>query len=96
MASHIMNLLLQSQPTNAPNPTCSNGETLLELKLTTDNYPAETSWSIVNACTSSTVSSSTGYSLTGTNYDDNLCLDDGAQYTFTINDTYGDGTFFLA
>lgn len=59
-----------------------------ELSLTTDNYGGETSWEITNS-SSQTVASSDGYA-SNTTYSEEVCLDDG-DYTFTINDSYGDG-----
>lgn len=58
------------------------------LALITDNYASETSWLITNSQTT-TVASGSGYS-NNTSYDEALCLADGT-YTFTINDSYGDG-----
>ncbi|WP_299263699.1 endonuclease [uncultured Psychrosphaera sp.] len=70
-----------------PDPVgCSNNAGTFNL--TTDNYGSETSWQITNS--SSTVEySGSGYSNT-TDYSENICLADGS-YTFTINDSYGDG-----
>jgi len=56
--------------------------------LTTDNYGSETSWAINNN-QGNTVASGSGYA-SNTQYNEALCLADGA-YTFTINDSYGDG-----
>ena len=67
--------------------TCTN----VTLTLTFDNYPEETSWTIKNSA-GTTVASGGPYSsqpdgstITATN-----CLAAGT-YTFTINDSYGDG-----
>ena len=65
--------------------TCT-GE-LVSLAITFDNYPAETSWSIVNA-SGQTVA--TGNNYTGTSHSQSVCLPDGC-YDFVINDSYGDG-----
>ncbi|WP_414828921.1 endonuclease [Alteromonas sp. H39] len=59
-----------------------------ELALTTDNYGGETSWQITNS-SSQTVASGGSYA-SNTTYSEAVCLDDGS-YTFTINDSYGDG-----
>ncbi len=59
-----------------------------ELSLTTDNYGGETSWEITNS-SSQTVASGDAYA-SNTTYSEEVCLDDG-DYTFTINDSYGDG-----
>ncbi|WP_103072508.1 reprolysin-like metallopeptidase [Aquimarina sediminis] len=61
------------------------------LTLTFDNYPQETSWQITNSANQTVASGGTypsqpdGSTLTITK-----CLDPGT-YTFTINDSYGDG-----
>ncbi len=66
--------------------TCT--ETEVTFTLITDNYPAETSWTLVNGTT--TIASGSGYSGAGTTYTETLCLSDGT-YDFTISDSYGDG-----
>lgn len=65
---------------------CSDNE--LTLNITTDNYPAETTWSITSGNT--TVASGGSYANANTSYSEDICLPDGC-YTFTINDSYGDG-----
>lgn len=59
------------------------------LNLTFDNYPAETSWTLKDA-NGNTLYSGSGYSTKGGNVTEEFILDDG-NYTFTINDSYGDG-----
>lgn len=66
-------------------PTCTD----VTVSITLDNYPAETSWSIVNSG-GTTVASGSGYSGNGSTVTETVCLDDGC-YDFTINDSYGDG-----
>jgi hypothetical protein len=67
--------------------TCTN----VTLTLVLDNYPEETSWTIKNSSGTTVASGGTygtspdGSTITATN-----CLAAG-NYTFTINDTYGDG-----
>jgi hypothetical protein len=67
--------------------SCSN--VTLTLKL--DNYPAETTWNIKNA-SGTTIASGGPYSSTqkGVTITAPSCLLTGC-YTFTINDSYGDG-----
>ncbi|CAA6803727.1 MAG: Serine protease [uncultured Aureispira sp.] len=62
-----------------------------QLSLTFDNYPAETSWSINNSA-GAVVASGGTYSgqTSGSTLVINECLDAGC-YSFTINDSYGDG-----
>ena len=55
----------------------------------TDNYPAETTWSVTNDA-GSTVWSGGPYGASGTTYSESVCLPYGC-YTLTVNDSYGDG-----
>ncbi|AXR06675.1 HNH endonuclease signature motif containing protein [Salinimonas sediminis] len=66
--------------------TCSSNAG--NLTLTTDNYGAETSWSITDG-SGSTVASGAGYASNSTTQE-SQCLANG-DYTFTISDEYGDG-----
>ncbi|NOZ47217.1 MAG: PKD domain-containing protein [Chlorobi bacterium] len=58
------------------------------LTLTTDRYASETSWTLKNSA-GTTVESGSGYS-NSTTYTLNWTLSEDT-YTFTINDSYGDG-----
>jgi hypothetical protein len=72
-------------------PVCPSGEKPLDVTILTDNYPGETTWSVVNECTGETVVSGGAYSTRMTTYSTGeICVPDG-DYTFTINDAYGDG-----
>lgn len=68
-------------------PTCTD----VNLSITFDNYPEETSWQITNASSQIVASGGTyasqpdGSTITLTE-----CLDAGT-YTFTMSDSYGDG-----
>ena len=66
--------------------SCANTE--VTFTLVTDNYPAETSWTLTKD--GSTVASGSGYPDANTSHVESLCLTDGT-YDFTINDQYGDG-----
>lgn len=57
-----------------------------------DDYPGETTWAITNDQTTEVVASGGPYSglASGTVVTDTICLPDGC-YTYTINDSYGDG-----
>jgi hypothetical protein len=69
------------------NPSCTN--VTLTLKL--DNYPEETSWTIKNSGGTTVASGGTyGSSPDGSTITSVNCLPAGC-YTFTINDSYGDG-----
>ncbi|MEM7574634.1 MAG: S8 family serine peptidase [Bacteroidota bacterium] len=71
-------------------PTGCNG-TEVTLSITLDNYPEETSWVITNDGGSVVASGGTyGSSPDGSTITESICLADDC-YTFTINDSYGDG-----
>ena len=67
--------------------TCTD----VTLSLTFDNYPEETSWTLVDA-TNATIASGGTYpnQPDGSTITQVFCLEDGC-YDFTINDSYGDG-----
>ncbi|MES2734082.1 MAG: zinc-dependent metalloprotease family protein [Bacteroidota bacterium] len=73
--------------TTTNTPSCTN--VTLTLKL--DNYPEETSWTIKNSAGTTVASGGTyGSSPDGSTITSTKCLAIGC-YTFTINDSYGDG-----
>ena len=59
------------------------------MTILTDNYPAETTWTVVDA-NGETVMSGGPYSSNATTYTSEACLADGC-YTLTVFDSYGDG-----
>ena len=71
-------------------PCVCNG-TEVTVSITLDNYPEETSWTIVADGGATVASGGTyGSQPDGSTVTDTYCLPDGC-YTFTINDSYGDG-----
>lgn len=73
--------------TSGGNNSCIN----TTLSLTLDNYPEETSWQITDNGGTVVASGGTyGNQADGTTLTINNCLPAGC-YTFTINDSYGDG-----
>lgn len=75
-------------PTDSGGNTGSCINTEATINLTTDNYASETSWQLTDPNNGVVVS---GSNLSNnTDYEENLCLADG-DYTFQIDDTYGDG-----
>ena len=80
------------QPTAATNTGGSGGTACstnnVALTLTTDQYGYETSWALTDASNQAIASDSNLAS--STTFNQNFCLADG-DYTFTINDAYGDG-----
>ncbi len=63
-----------------------------EMTLLTDDYPAETTWSVVNDATGETVMSGGPYGNAATSYTSGelVCANSGC-FTLTINDSFGDG-----
>lgn len=82
--------LFQPTTIGTPPPPPPQGcqSTEVTLNLTTDNYGYETSWSLTDS-NQTTVGSASNLSNT-TSYQEVYCLADG-DYTFVINDSYGDG-----
>jgi len=62
----------------------------LEVSITTDDYPEETSWKVVSGCSSDIVLSGGSYSDANTEFSKSKCLPPGP-YTFTIMDSNNDG-----
>lgn len=70
-------------------PSCDYGcatleDKIIELDLTQDFYPRETSWYIKNECSGEIVK-------TGNAFGCKVCLDGKDSYSFTIEDSEGDG-----
>ena len=62
------------------------------LKLTTDNFPGETSWQITDSNSKVVASASPGtYFSSGETITEDICLTTTGVHTFTIYDSYGDG-----
>ncbi len=68
-----------------------NADTYVTLRLLTDNYGAETTWTLTQNG-GGTVASGGPYTTGTVGYvDQQLCVQSGLCYTFTINDSEGDG-----
>jgi hypothetical protein len=78
---------LQACDGGGGNPACNDNEVTLTINL--DNYPGETTWSVVNG-SGTTVASGGPYSGAGSTVTEDICLPNGC-YDFTIFDSYGDG-----
>lgn len=85
-------------PTPAPTPCTVEGTgqpgVPLQVDITTDNYPGETSWTLANTCGTSTQVGARlqgYYGTANTLYTENYCVDGNAAFEFVINDSYGDG-----
>jgi len=77
-------------PTNSPTP-CTSGD-VVKVDVLTDDYPEETSWTLVDNCAdgSPVVFQSNEYSDANTQYSDVGCVTP-SEFIFTIFDDYGDG-----
>lgn len=73
---------------HSPNDHCTG---FMETFFQTDNYPGETSWSIVDNCKDNkVVMSGFGYDARRTTYEDSANVPP-SKYTLKVNDSYGDG-----
>ena len=72
---------------------CNPNQSLIDIAITLDNWPNETSWLIYSATdTFASVNSGTyDYTQTGQTVHTQVCIPVGDSIMFTINDTYGDG-----
>jgi len=74
-----------------PSPTPCQVENII-VSITTDNYPGETKWTLINECNSETVGEGGPYATANSQQElAEICSPEQAAYTFTITDTYGDG-----
>jgi hypothetical protein len=77
-----------------PNGSCGNA---LEVDILTDNYPGETTWNVIDNCNNDAEVLSGGpYSTRGTHFIETLDPAQTSQYTFTINDSWGDVSLLFA
>lgn len=80
------------EPANNTNTGIAiSGDSEITLDLTTDNYPGETSWDIVDNVTGAVIAESPAYEGENTSYTESICILSSNCYTFTIYDEYGDG-----
>ncbi|KAL7531124.1 hypothetical protein ACHAXR_005221, partial [Thalassiosira sp. AJA248-18] len=79
-----------SSPSFAPTINCDGGGLILGVDVVTDDYPAETNWTLTNACTGDIAEASPTFSDPGRNYRNDYCIPEG-RYIFQINDSWGDG-----
>ena len=68
---------------------CGGDELTVEISVTTDNYPLETSWTLSSS--NGITETSQEYQSPLTQYVSNFCLDPDQCHTFTIFDSWGDG-----
>ena len=67
-------------------------ETLaVEVEVTTDNFPGETTWEIKDVGTGSVIASEGPYTLSGTTFTRQYEIGNTNQYQVSIRDSFGDG-----
>ena len=71
------------------NGTCTYPCSDVTVTILTDNYPAETTWTVTDG-SGTTVMSGGPYSTSGTTYTETACLEVGC-YTLNMFDSFGDG-----
>ena len=78
--------------TTAPPVSSSTTCITIEISITLDKYPLDTTWNIINSSSGEMVVTSSPYDefLAGTTQIDTICLLNG-EYTFTIFDVFEDG-----
>ena len=82
--------------TNPPTLPLTNPPTIerqrkVEISITTDQWPGDTSWFFLEKSNGEIVSTGGPYDENFTTYDTELCVETWNCYTFTIFDDYGDG-----
>jgi len=81
-------------PTLAPLNCNPETEDEMYVRIITDNYGEETSWTLINICTGAVLYNGDSYSA-NSDYETSACVPQpslgGASYYFTINDSFGDG-----
>lgn len=82
-------------PTNHPTQLDPGTEMEVIVEVTTDQYPEETSWTIIDMCTEQVMGSSPTYDTTETTFEPSIFRLPAAEYKFEILDTYGDGEIEL-
>lgn len=74
-------------------PSCLDqpGKAIVQVDITTDNYPGETSWTLTNECAGQVQAEGGQYSANNNLYSVEVCVDQAARYTFEITDSGSDG-----
>lgn len=70
---------------------CPANQSQVTISITTDNYPDETTWELVNWVTGAVYGSGGPYTTANNTYTQNVCIPDNATIGFNIYDVYQDG-----
>ena len=73
-----------------PIGNCSNGESNIQITITPDTYPGETTWELADTA-GNILATSPPYSLTGVPVITEVCVPNGTVIEFTLMDGFGDG-----
>lgn len=77
--------------TYARSHTCTEDQMKVVVKIKTDDYPDDVSWTLTNDCEGSKVYNPNVYVSEDAEYSHTYCLPSRSAITFTIEDSYGDG-----
>ena len=75
----------------SPSSSCAANEQEFFISITTDNWPGETSWQLVDQNGGGWYINPGDLTQSNTTYTWSICVPDTNCYTFTIFDSYGDG-----
>ena len=70
---------------------CEDNERLFRVEVTTDRYPTETSWSLMDVSNNTVVLEKEDFDKQDSIYIEKKCLESNLCYQFTINDSAGNG-----
>jgi hypothetical protein len=80
-----------SNPTYKP---CDDGLSTVRIEMTTDDFPGETSWKLVDDATGNAILQGGNYTGAFKTFVSQTCISNDACHYFTINDSNGDGVFY--
>ena len=73
------------------NSTCNSNEAAIDVIVTPDTYPGETSWQIVDPNSETILYTGPSYNQTGIPVTTTVCVDTSTTIQFELMDVYGDG-----
>ncbi len=78
-------------PTTVPEPCAGINQSRVTVTVYTDDYPAETSWQLINSKNGAIRLSDGNFYESNSRYSKSICLYNRQCYIFTIYDEFGDG-----
>lgn len=73
------------------NSECGPGETTINIVVTPDTYPGETSWELIDTISETVIAVSPNYNQTGVPVVTTVCVDSTMGLQFKLFDNFGDG-----